>query len=65
MAFMRPNAADPPKPTNPNMNRGKTRNPPTYLEFGGFSGPNKGMQKSKNLKVEKPMAGSGFSGSRK
>ena len=65
MGFMRPSVSDPPKPTNSNMDRGKTRNPPTYLEMGGFTSASKGAKKNSKMQVKKPESGSGPSVSRK
>jgi hypothetical protein len=47
------------------MDRGKTRNPPTYLEMGGFTSASKGMKKNSKLQVKKPEGGSGPNVSRK
>jgi len=53
--FMKPTVGNPPKPDDPRMERGKTLNPPTYLEFGGFTGASK-VKKNK-MRVEKPERG--------
>ena len=57
--WMKPNTANPPKPTDPRQERGKTINPPTYLDMGGLTGPSK-VDKAKRMKVEKPERGGPF-----
>lgn len=59
MGFMKPTVSNPPKPTDARQTRGKTENPPTYLEMGGFTGPSK-VKKNK-MRVEKPERGGPFS----
>lgn len=58
MGFMKPSVGNPPKPTDPRQERGKTVNPPTYMELGGLKGPSK-VQKNK-MRVEKPERGGPF-----
>lgn len=59
MSWMKPTVGNPPKPTDARQNRGKTVNPPTYLEMGGFTGPSK-VKKSPGMKVDKPERGGPF-----
>lgn len=56
--WMKPTVGNPPKPTDTRQERGKTVNPPTYLEMGGLTGPSK-VKKSSRMRVEKPERGVG------
>ena len=57
--WMKPSVGNPPKPTDPRQERGKTVNPPTYLEMGGLKGPSKIEKAPSRMKVEKPERGTG------
>jgi hypothetical protein len=57
--FMKPSVANPPKPTDTRQERGKTVNPPTYLDMGGFTGASK-VKKAGRMRVEKPEKGGPF-----
>lgn len=59
MGFMKPSVGNPPKPTDARQERGKTVNPPTYMEMGGFTGPSK-VKKAGRMRVEKPERGGPF-----
>ena len=59
MGFMKPSVSNPPKPTDARQVRGKTINPPTYLEMGGLTGPSK-VKKADRMRVEKPERGGPF-----
>ena len=56
MGWMKPTVSNPPKPTDARQERGRTVNPPTYLEMGGFKGPGK-VNKASRMKVDKPEPG--------
>jgi hypothetical protein len=58
MGFMKPSVGNPPKPTDARQDRGKTVNPPTYMEMGGLKGPSK--VKKNSMRVEKPERGGPF-----
>ena len=58
MSWMKPTVGNPPKPQDPRQDRGKTRNPPTYLKLGGLTGPSK-IDKADKMHVEKPEKGTG------
>lgn len=58
MGFVKPTVGNPPKPTDARQDRGKTVNPPTYMELGGLKGPSK--VKKNNMRVEKPERGGPF-----
>ena len=59
MGYIKPSVNNPPKPTDARQVRGKTVNPPTYMVYGGMTGPSK-VQKADRMKVEKPERGGPF-----
>jgi len=56
--WMKPSVTNPPKPTDTRQERGKTVNPPAYLEMGGFTGASK-VKRAARMKVDKPEKSSG------
>ena len=59
MGFVKPTINQNPKPWDTRQERGKTVNPPTLVDFGGFNSLSKVM-KSKRMRTDRPEKGGPF-----